>query len=148
MSQRSSCLAVLGLAALALAACSAHAVPTSAGNPDDSWAYFDVEVDTAIVIEFTDDDWDRSGAAASRFLGEVVQGRRSAEEIIQWQLRLDPAPEFANGHRIDTVWLSARYVADELAFLQRPEFSDSLHVIAQAESGAWRALVQRSDQES
>ncbi len=147
MSRRTTFVAVLGLAALALAACSAHAVPTSAGNPDDSWVYFDIEVGTAIVIDFTDDDWDQSRANASRFLGEVVQGRRSAEELIQWQLRLEPAPEFANGQRVETVWLTARFVEDELAFLQRSEFADSLHVIAQADGGAWRALVQRSDQE-
>lgn len=147
MSPRTTFVAGLGLATLALAACSAHAVPTSAGNLDDSWVYFDIEVDTAIVIDFTDDDWDQSGANASRFRGEVVQGRRSGDELIQWQLRLEPAPEFANGQRLDTVWLSARFVADELAFLQRAEFADSLHVIAQADSGAWRALVQRSDHE-
>jgi hypothetical protein len=147
MSQRTTFVAVFGLAALALAACSAHAVPTSAANPDDSWVYFDIAVDTAIVIDFTDDDWDQSRANANRFRGEVLQGRRSAEELIQWQLRLEPAAEFANGQRVDTVWLSARFVDDELAFLQRSGFADSLHVIAQADSGAWRALVHRSDQE-
>lgn len=150
---KSAGVVLLTCTVLGLAECqsgeSAQVNTTSDTAIGEPWTYFDVEIDTAIIVELNDPDWDAPPINESTFVAYPVFGRQRAVntgEVIQWRVRIEPVAEFPDGSREDTFWISVRYVGDEMAFLQDADFTDSMHAVAQGvDGGALRAEVWRAD---